>query len=165
MQGNESSSTYATTEINTPKGEVAEVFSFSGLLPEVLLILFPLAIKHTVGLTQHCCLQIINGRAAMVGMLAAFGAELATHQPVFVQVRLAQTCCPPTETFAILPVMSLHLCHTMMQIQKTPVLILGAFVTVILASVAPVLRNADLNRQGAGPFTQEAEVNNFCCYL
>ncbi len=41
----------------------AEVLSFSGLLPE-----------------------LINSRAAMLGMLAAFGAELATRQPVFLQV-------------------------------------------------------------------------------
>ncbi len=43
---------------------VAEVLSFSGLLPE-----------------------LINSRAAMLGMLAAFGAELSTREPVFLQVR------------------------------------------------------------------------------
>ena len=102
----------------------------------------------------------------MVGMLAAFGAEVATHQPVFVQVRLVsnghvahqrKTICKTASHMGT----GVHLftsCHAMTQIQKTPVLILGAFATVILASVAPVLRNADLNRQGAGPFTQEAEV-------
>lgn len=42
----------------------AEVLSFSGLLPE-----------------------LINSRAAMLGMLAAFGAELSTREPVFLQVR------------------------------------------------------------------------------
>lgn len=41
----------------------AETMSFAGLAPE-----------------------IINGRAAMVGMLAAFGAELRTHEPVIEQV-------------------------------------------------------------------------------
>jgi len=30
--------------------------------------------------------EIINGRAAMVGMLAAFGAEVATGEPVVAQV-------------------------------------------------------------------------------
>jgi len=32
--------------------------------------------------------------------------------------------------------------------------ILGAFVTIVIASLAPVLRNANLNIDGAGPFTQ-----------
>ncbi len=45
----------------------AEVLSFSGLLPE-----------------------LINSRAAMLGMLAAFGAELSTREPVFLQVSLIQ---------------------------------------------------------------------------
>jgi hypothetical protein len=41
------------------------------------------------------------------------------------------------------------------------VLILGAFATIIVASLAPVLRNADLNIDGAGPFTQV--IFTFCC--
>ena len=41
----------------------ADIMSFSGLLPE-----------------------LINSRAAMFGMLAAFGAELGSRQPLFVQV-------------------------------------------------------------------------------
>ena len=40
-------------------------------------------------------------------------------------------------------------------------LILGAFATIIVASLAPVLRNADLNIDGAGPFTQV--IFTFCC--
>jgi hypothetical protein len=97
----------ALGEIQTPKGDVSEVLSFSGLLPE-----------------------LINSRAAMLGMLAAFGAELSTREPVF------------------------------LQIQRAPVLILGTFVTIVIASLAPVLRNANLNIDGAGPFTQKAEVVN-----
>ena len=46
--------------------------SFSGLLPET-----------------------INGRAAMIGMLAAFGAEVGTRQPVFQQVSSSHwSSCP-----------------------------------------------------------------------
>jgi hypothetical protein len=74
--------------------------------------------------------EIVNGRGAMVGMLTAFIAELTTRQPVLVQI------------------------------QKAPVLILGTFGLIILASVIPVIRNADLNRKGAGPFTPRAEVWN-----
>jgi len=85
----------------------AEVFSFSGLLPE-----------------------IINGRAAMFAMLAAFGAEVRTGAPVFVQI------------------------------QQTPVAIAAAFATIIIASIIPVARGANLYRNGAGPFTQKAEVLN-----
>ena len=44
----------------------ADTMSFAGLAPE-----------------------IINGRAAMIGMLAAFGAEVATHQRVVEQVTTA----------------------------------------------------------------------------
>ena len=53
----------------------------------------------------------------MLGMLAAFAAEVRTHEPVFVQI------------------------------QKTPVAILGAFGLVILGSVIPIIRGADLNRR------------------
>ena len=41
-----------------------------------------------------------------------------------------------------------------MQIQYAPLAIAGAFVTIIVASLVPVLRNANLNIDGAGPFTQ-----------
>ena len=59
-------------------------------------------------------------QAAMFGMLAAFGAELATHEPVFVQI------------------------------QKAPLAIFTAFVTIIAASAIPVFRGADLQQNGAG---------------
>lgn len=95
------------SEANEINGDIPEVMSFAGLAPE-----------------------IINGRGAMIGMLAALGAELRTHEPVFVQI------------------------------QKTPVLILGAFLTIIVASIIPIVRGADLNRKGAGPFTPRAEVYN-----
>jgi hypothetical protein len=111
--GNDSSPTYATTEIKTPKGEAAEVFSFSG---------GPGGITSLVELT--------NGRAAMFAMLAAFGAEVSSRQPIFVQV------------------------------QQAPVAILATFVTIIVASAIPVFRNANLDQNGAGPFTKEAEVIN-----
>ncbi len=74
--------------------------------------------------------EVTNGRAAMVAMLAAFGAELATHQPVPVQI------------------------------QKGPFLVVGAFVLVIAGSLAPVVRGANLDRNGFGPFTQRAEIWN-----
>jgi hypothetical protein len=74
--------------------------------------------------------EIINGRGAMVGILTAFFAEINTGAPVF------------------------------SQIQKTPGAILLTFGTIILASVIPIIRGADLNRKGAGPFTPRAEVWN-----
>ena len=45
-----------------------------------------------------------------------------------------------------------------MQVATSPVLVAGAFGIVILASVIPIIRNADLNISGWGPFTQRAEV-------
>jgi len=100
-------SAQALGEVQTPKGDISEVMSFSGLLPE-----------------------IINSRAAMLGMLAAFGAELSTREPI------------------------------LKQIQYAPLAVAAAFVTIVIASLAPVLRNANLNIDGAGPFTQKAEVIN-----
>jgi len=88
--------------------EAQEVFSFQGLLPE-----------------------IINGRAAMFAMLAAFGAEIATRQPVIEQVKTAANGS-----------------------------IFLAFATIIVASFIPVAGGADLDRNGAGPFTQRAAVYN-----
>jgi len=88
-------------------GAFADTMSFAGLAPE-----------------------IINGRGAMVGMLAALGAEINTHQPI------------------------------LKQIQTAPVLVLGAFGTIILASIIPIVRGADLAKKGAGPFTPRAEVWN-----
>lgn len=60
----------------------------------------------------------------MLAMLAAFGAEVGSHQPVFRQV------------------------------QAQPVLVLAAFALVVIGSIVPVVRKADLSVQGAGPFTQ-----------
>ena len=60
----------------------------------------------------------------MFAMLAAFGAEVRTGAPLFVQI------------------------------QQAPVAIAAAFATIIIASVIPVLRGANLDRDGAGPFTQ-----------
>jgi len=112
--GNDRSPTWATTDVKTPRGqEAAEVFSPSG---------------GPGGATS--LVEITNGRAAMFGMLAAFGAELATHEPVFVQI------------------------------QKAPLAIFTAFVTIIAASAIPVFRGADLQQNGAGPFTRDAEIIN-----
>jgi len=88
-------------------GAFPEVMSFAGLAPEV-----------------------INGRGAMVGMLAAFLAEISTGDPVLVQV------------------------------QRAPLVIGVIFGLVILGSVVPIIRNADLSRKGFGPFTPRAEVWN-----
>jgi len=46
------------------------------------------------------------------------------------------------------------------QIQRAPVLILAVFGTIILASIIPIVRKADLSKKGAGPFTPRAEVWN-----
>jgi hypothetical protein len=88
-------------------GAFADTMSFAGLAPE-----------------------IINGRGAMIGMLAALGAEVRTHEPI------------------------------LRQIQTAPVLVLGTFGLIILASIIPIARGADLARKGAGPFTPRAEVWN-----
>jgi hypothetical protein len=97
----------AKSAANDEVGAFAETMSFAGLAPE-----------------------IINGRGAMIGMLAAFGAELRTRHPVLEQVA------------------------------DGPVLVAAAFGIIILASVIPIIRGADLNISGAGPFTQRAEVWN-----
>ena len=60
----------------------------------------------------------------MVAMLAAFGAELGTHSSVFQQVQFA------------------------------PFLVAGTFALVVIGSIVPVVRKADLTVNGAGPFTQ-----------
>ena len=46
----------------------------------------------------------------------------------------------------------------LMQIATAPVLVGATFGIIILASVIPIIRGADLNISGAGPFTQRAEV-------
>lgn len=40
------------------------------------------------------------------------------------------------------------------QIKTAPLAILGAFVTIIVASIIPALRGADMEQKGAGPFTK-----------
>ena len=44
------------------------------------------------------------------------------------------------------------------QVAMNPVLVGAAFVTIIVASLIPIIRGADLAINGAGPFTQRAEV-------
>ncbi len=72
--------------------------------------------------------EITNGRAAMAGMLIAFIKELTTGKPVAEQLK------------------------------SQPVPIVATFVIIIIASIIPVVRGADLDRKGAGPFTPRAEV-------
>ena len=48
----------------------------------------------------------------------------------------------------------------MLQIKTSPVLVAIGFGLVILGSVIPVARGADLNINGAGPFTQRTEIWN-----
>jgi len=74
--------------------------------------------------------EVTNGRAAMLGMLLAFIKELTTGQPVAEQLK------------------------------AQPVPIAATFVIIIIASVIPVIRGADLDRKGAGPFTPRAEIWN-----
>ena len=129
------------------------MFSFSGLLPEIIngrcgaqhnlcLQKKSLQILQSLLVCSSCNLEgasargmpmhvrvptaqpFICCRAAMFAMLAAFGAEVRTGAPLFVQI------------------------------QQTPVAIAAAFATIIIASVIPVLRGANLDRDGAGPFTQ-----------
>lgn len=88
-------------------GAFPDVMSFAGLAPE-----------------------IINGRGAMVGMLAALLAEISTGDPVLVQI------------------------------QRAPVPTAAVFGLIILSSVVPIIRKADLSRKGFGPFTPRAEVWN-----
>lgn len=45
-----------------------------------------------------------------------------------------------------------------MQVMRAPLLVGGAFLTTIVASLIPIIRGADLNVSGAGPFNQRAEV-------
>jgi hypothetical protein len=74
--------------------------------------------------------EVTNGRAAMFAMLACAGAEISTRTPLFIQIKQA------------------------------PLPILATFITIIAASAIPVLRGADLQQNGVGPFTKEAEVIN-----
>jgi len=74
--------------------------------------------------------EITNGRGAMAAMLIAFVKELTTGKPVAEQIK------------------------------SDPIFILAVFGTIIVASIIPVFRGADLNQKGAGPFTPRAEIWN-----
>ena len=104
-------------------------------------------------------------------MLAAFGAELSTHEPILKQVCGDPRACMPPRTCMLflhastpqtLPPQRTrwHGEHAesyrcpCLQIQYSPLAIAGAFVTIVVASLAPVLRNANLDIDGAGPFTR-----------
>ena len=60
-------------------------------------------------------------------------------------------------------------CH--MQLKTAPFAILGAFVTIIVASIIPALRGANMEQNGAGPFTKVStcarveQVLWQCCML
>lgn len=74
--------------------------------------------------------EITNGRGAMTAMLIAFVKELTTGKQVAEQIK------------------------------SDPIFILAVFGTIIVASVIPVFRGADLDQKGAGPFTPRAEIWN-----
>ena len=74
--------------------------------------------------------EITNGRGAMAAMLIAFVKELTSGKPVAEQIK------------------------------SDPIFIVIIFGLIILGSVAPVIRGADLDRKGAGPFTPRAEIWN-----
>lgn len=74
--------------------------------------------------------EITNGRGAMFAMLVAFIKELTTGKPVAEQIK------------------------------SDPIFILVCFGLIIVGSIVPVFRGADLNRKGAGPFTPRAEIWN-----
>ena len=84
--------------------------------------------------------EITNGRGAMAAMLIAFIKELTTGKQVAEQIK------------------------------SDPIFIAIVFGLIILGSIAPVVRGADLNRKGAGPFTPRAEIWNgrvvsiHCCH-
>ena len=46
------------------------------------------------------------------------------------------------------------MCVWAVQLKTAPLAILGAFVTIIVASIIPALRGADMDQNGAGPFTK-----------
>eukprot|EP00955_Chlamydomonas_euryale_P055089 356031-Chlamydomonas_euryale.AAC.8 len=73
--------------------------------------------------------ELINGRLAMLGFVAAIGAELATGTPV------------------------------VQQYAQAPYLIAATFVTIIGASLIPLLLG-NKNRVSVGPWTPTAEVWN-----
>jgi len=74
--------------------------------------------------------EITNGRGAMAAMLIAFVKELTTGKPVAEQIK------------------------------SDPIFIAIVFGLIIVGSIVPVFRGADLDRKGAGPFTPRAEIWN-----
>lgn len=74
--------------------------------------------------------EITNGRGAMAAMLIAFVKELTTGKPVGEQIK------------------------------SDPIFIVIVFGLIIVGSIVPVFRGADLNQKGAGPFTPRAEIWN-----
>lgn len=74
--------------------------------------------------------EITNGRGAMAAMLIAFFKEVTTGKPVADQIK------------------------------SDPIFIAIVFGAIIVGSIVPVFRGADLNRKGAGPFTPRAEIWN-----
>ena len=74
--------------------------------------------------------EITNGRGAMAAMLIAFVKELTTGKPVAEQIK------------------------------SDPIFIAVVFGLIIVGSIVPVFRGADLNQKGAGPFTPRAEIWN-----
>ena len=47
-----------------------------------------------------------------------------------------------------------------MQVDTAPALVGAGFATIIIASLIPIIKGANLNISGAGPFNQRAEVTN-----
>lgn len=74
--------------------------------------------------------EITNGRGAMAAMLIAFVKELTTGKPVGEQIK------------------------------SDPIFIVIVFGLIIVGSIVPVFRGADLDQKGAGPFTPRAEIWN-----
>jgi hypothetical protein len=74
--------------------------------------------------------EITNGRGAMAAMLIAFVKEVTTGKPVAEQIK------------------------------SDPIFIAIIFGLIIVGSIVPVFRGADLDRKGAGPFTPRAEIWN-----
>ncbi|KAI8466467.1 MAG: hypothetical protein J3K34DRAFT_379329 [Monoraphidium minutum] len=74
--------------------------------------------------------EVINGRLAMLGVIAAIGAELASGESVLRQIR------------------------------DEPTGIMIAFALFIAASFAPLLKNVAPAAESLGPFNAKAEMLN-----
>lgn len=46
----------------------------------------------------------------------------------------------------------------LVQLKTAPLAILGGFVTIIVASIIPALRGANMDQNGAGPFTKVIQL-------